>query len=111
MEIEQMGSIPPKANPFSYDLYHMGTRMGSNLLIMHANHDSEICNYLILCNTDTGERWRVAITPAGKKETVCEQVFNTVGLQKLTCSSCLSRKECEFVDDPYNTNGDCLAIK
>jgi hypothetical protein len=78
MEIEQMGSIPPKANPFSYDLYHMGTRLGTNLMVMHANHPSEICNYLILCNTDTGERWRVAITPAGAKRTISEQIMTPV---------------------------------
>jgi hypothetical protein len=29
----------------------------------------------------------------------------------LTCDTCLCRKECEFVDDPYNTNGDCLQLK
>ena len=29
----------------------------------------------------------------------------------LTCYDCLSRKECEYTDDGYNTDGDCLAIK
>lgn len=29
----------------------------------------------------------------------------------LTCNRCYSRKTCTFVDDPYNTDGDCLADK
>lgn len=32
-------------------------------------------------------------------------------LESLTCYKCDQRKECAFVDDPYNTNGDCLAMK
>lgn len=28
-----------------------------------------------------------------------------------TCDRCRSKYECEFVFDPYNTNGDCLAEK
>ena len=30
---------------------------------------------------------------------------------KLTCADCKDRDKCEYVDDPYNTNGDCLAVK
>lgn len=29
----------------------------------------------------------------------------------LTCFNCTEREECEFVDDLYNTDGDCLAMK
>jgi hypothetical protein len=29
----------------------------------------------------------------------------------LTCYHCASRDVCAFVDDPYNTEGDCLASK
>jgi hypothetical protein len=29
----------------------------------------------------------------------------------LTCFSCDDRGSCEFVNDPYNTGGDCLASK
>lgn len=31
--------------------------------------------------------------------------------EELTCFACELRKTCEFVDDPYNTDGDCLASK
>ncbi len=29
----------------------------------------------------------------------------------LTCEHCDRRASCPFVDDPYNTGGDCLANK
>lgn len=29
----------------------------------------------------------------------------------LTCFSCIARSTCVYVDDPYNTQGDCLANK
>jgi len=31
--------------------------------------------------------------------------------EDLTCYECSCRKECPFVDDWYNTDGDCLAMK
>ena len=31
--------------------------------------------------------------------------------EDLTCHECPCRGTCEFVDDLYNTNGDCLAEK
>lgn len=31
--------------------------------------------------------------------------------ETLTCYRCGVRKDCGYVDDPYNTDGDCLAGK
>ena len=31
--------------------------------------------------------------------------------EDLTCYECDQRKECPYVDDWYNLNGDCLALK
>ena len=31
--------------------------------------------------------------------------------KSLTCSGCPERYLCKYVDDPYNTDGDCLAMK
>lgn len=31
--------------------------------------------------------------------------------EDLTCFDCLCRSECYWVDDLYNTDGDCLALK
>jgi hypothetical protein len=57
--IEELESIPAESNPFHHDLYNMGTQMGKDLMIMHGNHSSEDCEYLILVNTKTGRRFRI----------------------------------------------------
>lgn len=31
--------------------------------------------------------------------------------EELTCFKCQLRNDCEYVDDLYNTDGDCLALK
>jgi hypothetical protein len=49
-------------NPFRQDFYHMGTRLGSNLVALFRNFDKDNCEYLILVNTITGERIEVNIT-------------------------------------------------
>lgn len=46
-------------NPFMQDHYNMGTRLGNNIMIMHGNHDNEICKYLIIVDLITGERKKV----------------------------------------------------
>jgi hypothetical protein len=32
-------------------------------------------------------------------------------IDKFTCDECPFKTTCEYVFDPYNTNGDCLAEK
>ena len=34
-----------------------------------------------------------------------------IGREELTCFACPHRATCDYVDDPCNTNGDCLAMK
>lgn len=46
-----------------------------------------------------------------EKEWGCEECNPSPKLEDLTCYQCESRNECEWVDDFYNTNGDCLAEK
>ena len=43
-------------NPFNHDSYNMGQTMGTNLMLMFANHTTEECQSLILVNRQTGER-------------------------------------------------------
>jgi hypothetical protein len=45
------------------------------------------------------------------REFGCERCNPSPKLEELTCFKCKSRSECNFVDDFYNTNGDCLAEK
>jgi len=76
MEITTMAPIPPKSNPFNHDQYHMGTKMGTNCIVMYENHDTAECNYLIIINTETGERIRVALTSKGAKPSLAESIIS-----------------------------------
>jgi len=38
-------------------------------------------------------------------------VNNPHDRRSLTCIHCLDRNECSLAWDPYNTDGDCLAMK
>lgn len=46
-------------NPFSQDVYHMGTRLGTNVIIMHSNFDHDPARYLIVVDCKTGERIKI----------------------------------------------------
>ena len=46
----------PHGNPFLSDHYHMGTRLGTNIVVMYPNHSDKECPYVIVCNNETGER-------------------------------------------------------
>lgn len=48
-------------NPYRHDAFHMGMPMGKNFVIMHRNHPSEDCPYLIFVNTVTGDRVKVEL--------------------------------------------------
>jgi len=39
------------------------------------------------------------------------RAMNDVPLESLTCHKCKHRDKCKYVDDAYNTDGDCLAMK
>lgn len=60
---KEMSSFPPEENPFCHDLCNMGVRLGNNVMVMYRNHDHEICEYLIIVNTETGERMKVFFRP------------------------------------------------
>lgn len=61
-----LSPFPADSNPFCHDSFHMGTRMGKDLIVMHANHTEEDCKYLIFCNTKTGERFRLEFEGAAE---------------------------------------------
>ena len=64
MKIKKM---PGVANPtngkmidlFIDDLHHMNTRLGTNCIILYNNFPKERMNYLIVVDTDTGEKIRI----------------------------------------------------
>jgi hypothetical protein len=59
IKVETMENFPAKSWPFHHDTYHMGTRMGKNVMAMFENHPNQECDYLIVVNMATGERVRL----------------------------------------------------
>ena len=51
-------------NPFHHDLFRMGTRIGSNCLVMYEHHDHQ--NYIIVVNTNTGDRIAIELDANGR---------------------------------------------
>lgn len=47
--------------------------------------------------------------PLSEKE--MEEINMDYPLEALTCYECSHRGTCKYVDDLYNTDGDCLALK
>ena len=56
---QRMDSIPAGENPFCHDHYNMGARLGHNVYVMFENFAKDRCPYLIVVNTETGERVRL----------------------------------------------------
>ena len=57
--------------------------MGTNLTIMFSNHSTEFCPYIILVNTDTGERTMVVM------DGVCEECGRRKAVEgEKTCEFC-----------------------
>jgi hypothetical protein len=61
MKVEKLESWPKNCNPFEHDVFSMGTHIGSNITILHMNHNNEECKELVLVNLKTGERIKVKI--------------------------------------------------
>jgi hypothetical protein len=59
MRIVSLDGIPPNSNPFDHDMYNMGTRIASNVMVMHETHPTQKAKYIIIVNTETGERLKV----------------------------------------------------
>jgi hypothetical protein len=59
--LSNLESFPPNhENPFWFDAYHMGVRIGTNVMVMMPNHANARCDYFIIVNIVTGERMRVS---------------------------------------------------
>lgn len=73
-----MTTLPPfpGGNPFLHDHYHMGIRLGTNVVIMHPNHQDKECPYFIICNTESGERTKVELKNSDKEWAIAELINN-----------------------------------
>jgi len=58
-DITELSDIPNNIGPFAHDCYHMGTTLGTNIMVMHETHPSKEMKYFILVNIETGKRIRI----------------------------------------------------
>lgn len=58
IEVTPMDTIP-SGNPFHHDALRMGWTIGTNVTVMFEHFDSERQAYVVIVNTETGERIRV----------------------------------------------------
>jgi hypothetical protein len=61
IEVKTLESFPPNSNPFHHDLVHMGQVIGKDLVMMHVNHPHQEMTYMILVDTETGQRFYINI--------------------------------------------------
>jgi len=80
MQTEEMTPFPPNVNPFCHDAYHMGTSLGSNVMVMHENHTNKPAQYLIIIHKPTGQRLRIILPEFAEREALHPDVF--VALRK-----------------------------
>jgi hypothetical protein len=58
--LEPMAPQGP-GNPFNYDAYHMGQKMGKDHYIMFPNHNTEELRYMVLIDTRTGNKVKIVL--------------------------------------------------
>ena len=81
MKIENIPNIPP-GNPFLHDLYHMGTDIGKNCVVMYSKYSHEEQPYIIIINPTTGERIRIIFNDDAKKAIGLANLMNTTLAEK-----------------------------
>lgn len=59
MRVHEIEAIAP-GNPFLGDCFHMGTTIGVNVTVMYARFDGERHDYIIIVDTETGERLNIS---------------------------------------------------
>ncbi len=74
-DLEEMSPIPAGSNPFVHDHYHMGTTLGSNVLVMHENHKNAPAQYLIIVHKPTGQRLRIIFPEFETREAMHPDLF------------------------------------
>jgi hypothetical protein len=76
IKVKKAEPFPANENPFLHDSYNMGTTIGTNVTVMFDNHASERCNYLIVVNTETGERVRIVFDEKGTDRSIADVLVN-----------------------------------
>lgn len=61
MDVSEMEPFPKNSNPFNFDSYNMGVKLGSNVMAMFESHENEKADYVILVNISTGRRLKITL--------------------------------------------------
>ena len=61
MDVTKLEPFPPNTNPFLYDAYNMGHRVGTNFMVMYDKHPTQRAEYMIIVNIETGERLQISL--------------------------------------------------
>jgi hypothetical protein len=67
-------------NPMREDHFHMGFKVGTNLMVLHHSHPSEVAKYVILVHIPTGHRIQICLPEAAGENAVtkaqrCEEIL------------------------------------
>lgn len=66
VSINEIDPLPPKSNPFHFDLFSMGTSLPRGWMVMHDGYDNEKephpMQHMTLINTRSGQRFQVDLT-------------------------------------------------
>ena len=81
-------------NPFHQDLWNMGTRLGTNVTLMHSNFDNAECASFVIVNTRTGERFKIEMeTKCVKCGKVGHEQVHSMKFGGMVCESCYNLTE------------------
>ncbi len=68
IEIEKLKDIPPGDNPFGHDQHLMGKTIATNLTVMFGTFPQQKASYIVIINTETGERIKIWFGPGHNGE-------------------------------------------
>jgi hypothetical protein len=83
MKVEELTPFPPGENPFRHDLYHMGTPIGNDVVVMHCSCEKEAVTYLIIVHIPTGNR--IKVWPELLEPSVEDHVKSLTNMMELLC--------------------------
>lgn len=63
IKVTEVESFPPDSNPFHHDAFNMGTKIASNVTIMHPSFEFQRTGIIYVVNTETGERVMIEFVP------------------------------------------------
>jgi len=78
IEVLRLDSFPANSDPFSHDAYHMGVKVAENVMVLHPSFSHQSTDYIIVVNTKTGERLRIAFATKGLLPSLFEKTMQII---------------------------------